>query len=103
MYAICEFMQGFANQVLKSMKRGHNYEENLRSVIESDHFSTHTRGAQGSILEDAISNLLQNKTHPIRFALTKLNGIIGLHQIQSFELVVDQSRKGCHGTESIDS
>ena len=79
-YSIFEFMQGFSEMVLTRLKQGAFYHEYLQSVIESDHFCTMTSGAQGSILTDAVSYLLRNKTHPVKFALTRLNGTLGLHQ-----------------------
>mmetsp|Transcript_14624 Transcript_14624/g.40480 ORF Transcript_14624/g.40480 Transcript_14624/m.40480 type:complete len:629 (+) Transcript_14624:69-1955(+) len=91
LYSIFEFMQGFSEVVLTRLKAGAFYEECLQSVIESDHFGTITKGAQGSILEDAVSHLLRNKTHPVKFALTRLNGTLGLHQFGSFELGENRS------------
>ena len=84
-YVLHEFMQGFASLVLQNMKLQQSYPQYLESVIGSDHFRAITRGAQGSILEDAISILLQRKSHPIKFSLTDLKGNTG-NKIASFEL-----------------
>ena len=59
---IFEWLQGFSEMVLTRLKLGANYDEYLLYVIESDHFGTMTKGAQGSILEDAVGHLLQNHT-----------------------------------------
>ena len=88
---IFEWLQGFSEMVLTRLKLGTNYEEYLLYVIESDHFGTMTKGAQESILEDAVGHLLQNKTHPVKFALTRLNGNLGLHQFGSFEFGQNRS------------
>jgi hypothetical protein len=47
-------MPGFARLVLDKMKRRSDYGEFLRYVIDSESFRLVTKGAQGSILEDAI-------------------------------------------------
>ena len=84
-YVLREFMQGFASLVLQNMRLQQSYPQYLESVIGSDHFRAITRGAQGSILEDAVSILLQRKSHPIKFSLTDLKGNTG-NKIASFEL-----------------
>jgi len=88
---IFEWVQGFSEMVLTRLKLGANYEEYLLYVIESDHFGTMAKGAQGSILKDAVGHLLKNKTHPVKFSLTSLNGIVGLHQFGSFEFGENRS------------
>jgi hypothetical protein len=66
-------MPGFARLVLDKMKEQGDYREFLRYVIDSDSFKLVTKGAQGSILEDAICCLLTRKP-PIKFVFTDLRG-----------------------------
>ena len=86
MDVMCDFIPGFACHVLQRLKANGNYEEYLQFVIGSSHFQSITRGAQGNILEDALSYLLQKKTQPMKFALTGLDGGRGASTITSIRL-----------------
>lgn len=86
-FIIHEYMQGFAEHVLDQIKKAEeDYRKYLESVIGSDNFKSLTRGAQGNILEDAISCILRKKEHPIKFSLTDLQGHVGNQKIGSFSL-----------------
>lgn len=83
---IREFMQGFAALVLDSIKSQGSYEEYLQLVIGSDCFSRITRGAQGSILEDAVSFLLQNTSDPVRLKFNNLRGTVSFGAFASITI-----------------